>query len=129
MFMCYYHFAIYVSGIWKMKKKINASLQDQLSESKREIQKLEIKVFDLKKSLTEFKETNKKLKEDNQNVKKQAQELQNALLEEHRRPWWKNAADLAKAPLSALQTAAVVMLPALPQNLNKATSTTDIIVK
>lgn len=53
-------------------------------------------------------------------------ELQNDLAEEKKRPWWRNASDLAKVPLSVLQNAAIVMLPVLSNQLAKSTSTSDI---
>lgn len=108
------------------EKKTTSLLELQLQESKATIQKLEKKIADLKRSLAESKESNKKVKDDNQLLKKHIQELQDVLAEERKRPWWRNATDLAKVPLSAIQSAAFVMLPALPQHLNKATSTTEV---
>lgn len=87
-----------------------------------------MKISDLKKSLGESRENNRKLKADNQGLKVYIEELQTALAEEKKRPWWRNASELAKVPLNVLQNAAVVMLPILSNSSAvKSTSTSDII--
>lgn len=106
--------------------EISTNLREQLHDTKEQIKMLEAKISDLKKSLEESRENNKKLQNEKQELKTYAQQLQDDLTQEKKRPWWRNASDLAKVPLSVLQNAAVVMLPVLSNQMARSTSTSDI---
>lgn len=101
------------------EKDTNDQLVNQLKDNERSMQKLEDKIFELREKLCEANDTNKKLKENNEELNRDLQEAKVIVEEMRTRPWYKNAGELAKGSLVALQYAAFLMLPALPQHLGK----------
>lgn len=69
--------------------------------------------------LREADEANKNLKTENADLMRGLQDAKMIVEEIKARPWYKNAGELAKGSLLALQYAAFLMLPALPQHLAK----------
>lgn len=101
------------------EKEANARLMEELEKGECNVQNLENKIFELREMLCEAKEANKLLKLGNDNLMKDLQEARIVVEEIKTRPWYKNAGELAKGSLLALQYAAFLMLPALPQHLAK----------
>lgn len=101
------------------EKKANLCLVRQLNENECTIQNLEDKIFELREKLCESKELNTKLKESNEGMAKEIQEAKIIVAEMKSRTWYKTAGELARGSLTALQYAALLMLPALPQHFEK----------
>lgn len=104
----------------------NADLQKKLQEITSDNEKLEVKIEELKKNIQTNKESAKKMNEENLKLQKELTNVTAVLKSEQERPWWKNAGELAMAPLNALQNAAYIMLPAIPAVVTKTTSTSDM---
>lgn len=94
-------------------------MEKQLGRSEVNAQSLENKIFELRSLLCEANDVNKKLKQEKEELTRGMEEARLVVEQIKARPWYKNAGELAKGSLMALQYAAFLMLPALPQHLPK----------
>lgn len=90
-----------------------------MKENERNVRNLEQKIFELRGKLCDANEVNRKLREGKEDLERDLQTAKMMVEELQSRPWYKNAGELAKSSLVALQYAAFLMLPALPQHLGK----------
>lgn len=90
-----------------------------MKENERNTQNLKEEVYKLQEKLDEMNEENKKLKQKSETLVEDLQQAKMVVEELQSKPWYKNAGELAKGSLVALQYAAFLMLPALPQHLRK----------
>lgn len=112
-------FCRFFSSQLQDEKDTNVQLMSRFTENERNVRNLEEKIFELRGKLCEANEVNMKLKESNEGLSNDLQEVKMVVEEMQSRPWYKNAGELAKDSLVALQYAAFLMLPALPQHVGR----------
>ncbi|GJQ77545.1 hypothetical protein Trydic_g20934 [Trypoxylus dichotomus] len=97
------------------EKDIKDDLERHFIKSRVREDKLEKKVYDLKKTVNLLSEAKKQMLLDNYAMKRTLEELENTLSEERSKTWWRSA---AKVMLSTLHNAAYAMLPAYPKKID-----------
>lgn len=94
----------------------NDTLEKKIQELTSTKEKLNSKIHDMRKSIQLNKDMKRNMEEENQVLKKSLADMNAILTQERKRPWWRNAGELALGPLNVLQNAAYIMLPAFYRN-------------